>query len=150
MGKAKAIGTKGETAVVNAAHRLGWPDAKRLALAGFADESDLTLEPHLCVIQVKAGHYAEKASHEQVWSWLNETEQQRVDADVPFAFLVTKRAGVGEARAERWWAHMWLSTMHGLLGVPGPGIPDDKDHPVRLTLAEASAMIHAYKERTSR
>lgn len=141
MSKAKKIGTEGETAVVNALHRLGWEDAKRIILAGYADECDVTIHPKFAVAQVKAGHYAERASLEQIWAWLNQTEQQRVDARVPWAILVTKRVGYGHSRADQWWAYLWLSTFVGLVGAPMT-ISDDRDHPVRMVLREASILLH--------
>lgn len=45
MTKAKSIGTRGETAVVNWLREYGFPNARRLPLSGVHDMSDIEIDP---------------------------------------------------------------------------------------------------------
>ena len=102
----KAKGTAAETAVVRLATAMGIP-AKRVALAGAADQGDVWLWPEgngaRVVVEVK--------SRSKAWTW---TEVQKwwaeVDAEslrVPncdVALLVVKRPGSGAPSAADWFA----------------------------------------------
>lgn len=108
MSKAKAIGTRGETAVVNYLADRGLV-AKREVLHGSVDFGDVhCLLPwdsdRLLVIQVKAGRYAE-TSMEQYDAWLAQAERQAGAAGADLAALVTKVSGRGDARVGDWTLH---------------------------------------------
>lgn len=103
MARPKDIGTQCETAVANYLVSMGFADAERRSLKGNKDCGDITGVPGIC-IEVKGGKAAESASDNQIESWLDETEIERVNARVPFAVLVVKRKGVGLGNAGRWWA----------------------------------------------
>lgn len=147
----KDIGTKGETAVVRAAHPRGFPHADRITLGGArnaGDRSDVRLTIGLTagvVVQVKAGELGKRASEQQITTWLEQTEQQRIAAGAAIAFLVTQRAGVGLTNAHRWWAHMRLGVLLGLVyGTPlavSTGTP--LDTPVRMILDAALELLRA-------
>jgi hypothetical protein len=130
VSKSKQIGTAAETAVVKACRKAGFPTAERRALHGIDDLGDILLTAGV-VIEVKGGKAAETASDAQVVAWLQETERERVNAHADFAFLVTKRAGIGADNAHKWWAHTTLDELCHLLH-------DCPEHdlltPVRMTL----------------
>ena len=140
MNRPKAIGTAAETAVVRACQRLGFPGAERRALRGRHDVGDVLLCPGV-VIEVKGGTAARTASDAQVIAWLAETARERVNARAAVAVLVTQRAGVGEANADRWWAHLRVGDLAQLRGWPAIGPVDVA--PVRLTLGDALAVLRA-------
>lgn len=110
MSKAKAIGTRAETAVRNYLLSTGYTElqARRNVLAGSQDEGDIWLDDShagLVVFEVKGGDMAKKASYEQCVKWLAEAQRERQNASGNFGFLVTQRAGVGYPRAGEWWAY---------------------------------------------
>lgn len=106
MSKSKAIGTKGENAVVAYLKTHGWPDAERRALGGSLDKGDVINTPNVC-FQVKAGQAAERASWKTIRNWLVATEIQaaRCGPDV-LPVLVVKRAGKGDQSVALWRAVM--------------------------------------------
>jgi hypothetical protein len=99
--KPKAIGTAGETGVVRAAKRLGFPHADRQPLRGNQDEGDATLVPGV-IVSVKAGKAAKTASIALVEQWWDETVGMRERAKADVALLVVARNGYAPARAEYW------------------------------------------------
>lgn len=113
--KGKIIGTKTETAVVKAAHRNGFPDAVRNALAGANDRGDVTLNRN-AIVEVKGGHMAENASQNDINRWMLETLKEAVNARAVVGILVTKKRGVGLSRAEEWDAWFNLNDLIGLHG----------------------------------
>jgi hypothetical protein len=129
----KAIGTAAETAVVRCARANGFPHADRLTLTGSQDRGDVGLCPGV-VVEVKAGHAAERASDGLVGDWLVETERERLAAGAAVALLVTKRAGISGARADRWWAHLRLGQLTA-------AHPDLLDVPVRLHFGDALRLL---------
>lgn len=140
--KPKAIGTSGETAVVKALHRHGFPHAERRALRGRLDAGDILACPGL-IIEVKAGAAAKDASDNQVATWLDDTTRERDNAGADIGLLVLARRGIGPANADRWWTVMHASQvalLHGgalrTLLTPPPI--------VRLTLHDACALLRGY------
>lgn len=110
MSKAKAIGTRAETAVRNYLTASGYSEfeAHRNVLTGSDDQGDVWLrdpELGLIVFEIKGGDMAKKASHEQCVKWLAEAHRERDNAKAVYGFLVTQRAGVGYPRASDWWAY---------------------------------------------
>ena len=107
MSKSKDLGTKAETAVVKALHRLGFPNAERRALAGVLDKGDILVNPgheRPVIIEVKGGDAAREASDNQVAKWLSETDIEIYNAYAYHGFLVVQRGGIGYPNAHRWWA----------------------------------------------
>jgi len=105
VNRSKLVGTAAESAVVKWLHLNGYPQARRLALAGNGDVGDVELNASV-MLQVKAGHAAEKASDAQVAAWMAATWGQAVRGGYSQHFLVTKRAGKG--RPSDWWCHTVL------------------------------------------
>lgn len=115
VNKSKSVGTKAESAVVRAAQTRGFFGAERRALRGRSDVGDVLLCPGV-VVQVKGGDMARKASDALVSKWLEQTEQQRINAGAEHAFLVVQRAGVGPRNAHRWHACWTAGEWARLLG----------------------------------
>jgi hypothetical protein len=109
MGKSKAIGTQGETDVVNYL-KMWWNAADRRILAGEHDRGDITGVSGVCM-QVKAGRAAERAGYKAIRDWLAETEEQARNCDIRepggnfhIPVLVVKRAGKGAKSVGQWRA----------------------------------------------
>jgi hypothetical protein len=77
--KPKAIGTRGETAIVNVLRAHGFGGAERRALAGSNDLGDILICPGV-IAEVKWGKHAKTASLVDVSRWLRETERERANA----------------------------------------------------------------------
>jgi len=142
MSKAKAIGTRAETALRNYLLSAGYSelDAHRNVLTGQADEGDVWLRDKnhgLIVFEVKGGKAAKEASHEQMKKWYAEAEKEMDNAGAAFGFLVTQRAGVGYPRAGEWWAYGTLGDVSYLSG----GGSLDGDAFIRLTVSELVKLI---------
>jgi hypothetical protein len=108
--KPKAIGTRGESGTVAALKRLGFPLARRLALAGADDTGDIELTPGV-VAEVKTGKHAKAASLAQVDLWWLETLTEaahyaRSVGGVGVPVLIWQRAGYGPDRADYWSARL--------------------------------------------
>ncbi len=126
--KPKAIGTAAEVAVCDFLRRAGY-EPERIALAGVLDRGDVHYRRNgrLIVVSVKGGKMAEQASPEQIAKWVREVHGQaeRAGAAWPLdCYVVTKRAGVGGARAELWRAHygrgagsVWSTDLAAMVGV---------------------------------
>lgn len=106
----KDIGTACETAVVNYLRGAGFPGAERRALAGAYDLGDIVGTPGV-VWEVKGGKAAEAAGDGQVLAWLEETDQERVNARADVGVLVMKRRGAGVESVGRWWAVVHFVTV---------------------------------------
>ena len=92
--RSKDIGTKGETAVVNAATAAGI-QAERRALKGSGDEGDVWLRHGRVVIEVKAGKTAAEASRNQIVAWWLEAEREAARVtQCDMAVLVVKAKGL--------------------------------------------------------
>ena len=143
MSKAKAIGTRAETAVRNYLLSVGYStlDAHRNVLTGSLDQGDVWLrdENHgLIVFELKGGDMAKKASYEQCQTWFKEAQREKENANASFGFLVTQRAGVGYPRAGQWWAYATVGDLAKLryeIGIP-------EDTLVRITLTDLVRLIH--------
>lgn len=144
MNKPKNIGTAAETAAVRHLQANGFPHAERRALRGTQDAGDITGCMGIC-IEVKGGNAARNASDAQVAAWLEETEQERINAAAEIGVLVLQRRGVGPANAGRWWAVMRLDNV--LSGTDLAGLrkacPDLGAQPVRMLLADAVTLLRA-------
>lgn len=142
MSKAKAIGTRAETAVRNYLLSQGYTElqARRNVLSGSEDQGDVWLEcsKGLVVFEVKGGNMAKNASYEQCLKWLDEAERERKHARGSFGFLVTQRAGVGYPRAGAWWAYAKLADLARLSNTD----IGKRDAVVRITLAELVGLIN--------
>ena len=141
VNKSKNIGTKAETATVGAIKSRGFPLAERKTLTGRHDCGDLTGTPRLCW-QVKGGEQARKASDNQIRTWLEETEVQRVNKGAELGILVVQRAGVGYANAHNWHAYVTTHTAAKLFGIPLPP-PYPHSIPVRFILADLCELLVA-------
>lgn len=113
VNRPKQIGTAGETGIVRAAHRHGFPGAERRALHGNTDLGDILLCPGI-ILEAKSGTTAKTASAQQLHHWMEETEIERVNSNAALAFLITHRPGYSPARADHWWAHTTTGTLHTL------------------------------------
>jgi hypothetical protein len=143
MSKAKAIGTRAETAVKNFLLSAGYSplEAHRNVLKGQQDEGDVWLRDEkegLVVFEVKGGKAAKEASYNQVSKWFEEAQDERRNAEGNFGFLVTQRAGVGYPRAGEWWAYVKIADIIKLKVGHTP--PDNGDF-ARVTLAELVKLI---------
>ena len=136
MSKSKDLGTKAETAVVKALHRLGFPNAERRALAGVLDKGDILVNPGATikvVVEVKGGDAAKTASDGQILKWLDETNREVDNSEAHFGFLVVQRPGIGYPNAHRWWAITNIGALdHDV---------DDWRPPVRMTLEDMVAWM---------
>lgn len=142
MSKAKAIGTKAETAVRNYLLSVGYDEleAHRNVLSGSEDQGDVWLrEPErgLIVFELKGGNMAKNASYEQCLKWFKETEKEKKHANANYGFLVTQRAGVGYPRAGEWWAYATLGDLSNLLCA----VVSSDSTVVRLPLRELVRLI---------
>lgn len=125
VNRPKQIGTAAESAVVSVAREHGFAAADRHVLTGGADQGDVWLLPtgmsRQVVIEVKAGHTAERASMGLIEEWVGEAQREADAAargtTVAVGFLVAKRAGVGAGNAHRWWAYMTLDTLDRMRSV---------------------------------
>lgn len=142
MSKAKAIGTRAETAVRNYLLSAGYSplEAHRNVLKGSDDEGDVWLRESygLIVFEVKGGKSAKEASYGQVQKWIDEAELEAKNADAKFGFLVTQRAGVGYPRAGEWWAYARLGDLIYLRTY----LDNANSTIVRLTLEDLVKLIH--------
>ena len=117
MNPSKNKGTAAETAVVKACQRLGFPDARRQALAGAKDQGDIELCPGV-ILEVKSRDAWPSSS--QIQKWLHETEREWENSGADLAALVVKRPGVGLGRAEEWlvflrWTWLGVLSWHEVL-----------------------------------
>ena len=143
MSKAKAIGTRAETAVRNYLLSIGYTelDAHRNVLKGSDDEGDVWLRDEnygLIVFEIKGGKAAKEASYQQVQKWYQEATTERNNAKAVFGFLITQRAGVGYPRAGEWWAYATIGDLAKIrynIGIPEETL-------VRLTLADLMRLIY--------
>jgi hypothetical protein len=140
--KPKAIGTRGESGVVKVARDLGFPAARRLALAGAADEGDVLLCPGV-IVEVKAGKAAKTASLAQIDLWWLETERERLAHGATVGLLVVQRAGYSPDRAAYWRAFMGAPLMAQLQIVRGEFV-HDHEFCVETTFAKALLMLRGY------
>lgn len=143
MSKAKAIGTKAETAVRNYLLSQGYSelDAHRNVLTGSQDQGDVWLREAvrgLIIFEVKGGKMAKTASHEQCLKWFEEAEQEKKNASAQFGFLVTQRGNVGYPRAGEWWAYAKLGDLITL----STGISRNDSTVVRISLKDLVELIH--------
>ena len=143
MSKAKAIGTRAETAVRNYLLSAGYDEleAHRNVLSGSQDQGDVWLrEPTrgLIVFELKGGNAAKNASYEQCLKWFKETEKEKKHAGANFGFLVTQRAGVGYPRAGQWWAYASLGDLLTLRS----GVRIDDSTFVRITLEDLVGLFN--------
>jgi hypothetical protein len=98
--KSKAIGTRGETAVVRALRANGFGGAERRALAGAADLGDILVCPGV-IAEVKWGKQARSASLADIAWWWRQTDRERRNAHAEIGLLVVQRNGYGDVRADK-------------------------------------------------
>lgn len=110
MTRSKAIGTGGETQVVNWFKAQGFRHATRLVLHGSKDIGDVSLGDGMAVvIEVKSGHAAENATDTRMRIWLEELHAEMANATelrgTPhYGVLIVKRKAMGAAQVGGWWA----------------------------------------------
>jgi hypothetical protein len=142
MSKAKAIGTRAETAVRNYLLSTGYTEleAHRNVLTGSDDQGDVWLRHPklgLIVFELKGGNMAKNASYEQCLKWLKEAHKEKENARASFGFLVTQRAGVGYPRAGEWWAYATLGDLSNIKH----GADSADSTVVRLSLRDLVGLI---------
>lgn len=140
--KPKAIGTRGETGVVRVARDRGFPEARRLALAGADDQGDAILCPGI-IAEVKTGKAAKTASLAQIDLWWLETEIERQNAGATIGLLVVQRAGYSPERAAYWRCFLGAPVVATLQIRKGVFIHDHA-FPVEMTFAKALLLLRAY------
>ena len=138
----KAIGTRGETGVVRVARDLGFPEARRLALAGADDQGDAILCPGI-IAEVKTGKAAKTASLAQIDLWWLETEIERQNAGATIGLLVVQRSGYSPERAAYWRCFLGAPVVATLQIRKGVFIHDHA-FPVEMTFAKALLLLRAY------
>lgn len=140
MSRAKAIGTRAESAVVTHLRAAG-VDAHRTPPSGAHDVGDIHIQGGRVVLEVKSRQSA--PSPEQVERWMGELEREcmRVPA-CDIGVLVVKRPGYGAARAGDWWCVMRLDEFHHLLCIySGPTPVVDAHRLVTVNLATLTALL---------
>ena len=140
--KPKAIGTRGETGVVRVLRDTGFPDARRLALAGANDEGDVELCRGV-IAEVKTGKHAKKASLAQIDLWWLETERERLNAGANVGLLVVQRSGYSPDRAAYWRAFLGAPIVAQLQTVRAQFIAEH-EFCVETTLAKACLLLRGY------
>ena len=137
----KNKGTQAETGVTRYLNSNNIT-AHRQPLTGQHDQGDIhatTPNGQHFIIEVKAGHAAEKASPNQIDQWWQDTltettNYSRAHPGVsPTPILVTKRPGYSPSRCGQWGVHTW-ATING--------------HRVRVTLTLDQYIATLTHERT--
>ena len=142
VNKPKAIGTRGETGVVRVCRDLGFPTARRFALAGSQDEGDVFLCPGV-IAEVKSGKAAKQASLAQIDMWWLETEIERQRHGATVGLLVVQRAGYSPDRAAYWRCFLGAPVV-AMLQIRKGDLIHDHGFPVEMTLAKALLMLRHY------
>jgi len=135
--KSKAIGTRGESAVVKYLAANGFGLAERRALHGGRDMGDILVCPGL-IVEVKCGKDAYKFQKSLLEQWQEQTRVERWNADAEVALLVVQRyrkppkdwwtwmipaPTVGGHVLEQCWAPLWAAV--NVLRLDGWGDPVD-------------------------
>ena len=107
MSKSKQKGTLAETAVAQYLKQF-WSNVERRALAGVNDKGDIS-GVYDFVIEVK------NQKSYKLPEWMIETEQERVNAGVPYGLLLVKPNKVGVTNVNKWWGIMPFEQIVGLL-----------------------------------
>ena len=93
MSKNRSKGTSFETLITRFMKDNGFPMAERRALHGNLDKGDINPGVPL-VIECKA------AKRHELSNWLQQTEQERINAEADYGVLVVKRQGHGTAHEQ--------------------------------------------------
>lgn len=107
MSKSKQKGTLAETAVVQFLKQF-WPHIERRALQGKKDTGDIAGMPG-SIIEVK------NHKNYRIAEWMEETEQERENAGVPFGILIVKPNRVGTNKVGEWWAILQVDQIARLI-----------------------------------
>ena len=107
MSKSKQKGTLAETAVVEF-FKTFFPKVERRVLYGKNDKGDVAGVPYFAV-EVK-NQKAYKISE-----WLEETEQERINAGEPYGVLIVKPNRVGVGSVGRWWGILPLDQIASII-----------------------------------
>ena len=107
MSKSKQKGTFAETAVAQYLKQF-WANVERRALAGINDKGDISGVKDF-VIEIK------NQKSYKLPEWMTETEQERLNAGVPYGLLLVKPNKVGVINVNKWWGIMPLEQIVGLL-----------------------------------
>ena len=132
------LGADTEAGLVLYLQGHGFPHAERRVTNGNKDRGDVTGCVGICW-EAKGGNAAALASPGQIAEWMVETYVETKNARADYGLLVTKRAGVGPARAGLWWAYLDSHAFLELSGAKPTTCPPSCT--VRVTLAEAVALL---------
>lgn len=136
MSLQKQAGTSAESAVVKYLHDHGHPEARRLVLAGSADQGDVWVT-HGVIAEVK--HRRTTTSNAGVGQpgkaelakWMAEAETERINARADIAVLIVKRSGT--TNVGDWWAYLPLWAVGDLLDVDRSE-PMEPVHPIGMSV----------------
>lgn len=124
MTKQKAVGTSAETALVNWLHLNGYPEARRIALAGRGDRGDVEICPGV-VAEVKSRRPTTsnagvgQPGKAELLSWMHELAAECENGGYPHGWLIVKRTGT--TKVNEWWAYTWPHQIEEFLGLqPSP------------------------------
>jgi hypothetical protein len=107
MSKSKQKGTLAETAVVEF-FKTFFPKVERRVLYGKNDKGDVAGVPHFAVEVKNQKTY-------KISEWLEETEQERINAGEPYGVLIVKPNRVGVGSVGRWWGILPLDQIASIV-----------------------------------
>jgi hypothetical protein len=92
--RSKKLGTEHETKVVDYLRAHGYPQAKRSAQKGAADEGDISLGDDVPVVVEAKAYFRSTQNPLDLTKWMRETEAEIENACAQTGFAVLKRPGV--------------------------------------------------------
>lgn len=121
MSKAKAQGTKVETAAAVWLRENGFPETERLAPCGSQDKGDLRLNRYpLVIAECKRGKKGI-----QLTPWMRELRAEMLNAGAVAGILISDQPGVGIRRVEKWFSAMDYTQFRFLVQAAGAEMPPD-------------------------
>jgi hypothetical protein len=107
MSKSKQKGTLAETAVVEF-FKTFFPKVERRVLYGKNDKGDVAGVPNFAIEIKNQKTY-------KISEWLEETEQERINAGEPYGVLIVKPNRVGVGSVGRWWGILPLDQIVSII-----------------------------------
>jgi hypothetical protein len=107
MSKSKQKGTLAETAVVEF-FKTFFPKVERRVLYGKNDKGDVAGVPNFAIEVKNQKTY-------KISEWLEETEQERINAGEPYGVLIVKPNRVGVGSVGRWWGILPLDQIASIV-----------------------------------
>ena len=107
MSKSKQKGTLAETAVVQFLKDF-FPNVERRVLYGKNDKGDVAGVPSF-VVEIK------NQKTYKISEWMEETEQERLNAGEPFGVLIVKPNRVGVTSVGKWWGILPLDQIASII-----------------------------------